>query len=46
MLFQGEAKAQQTYQVEWQAGKQAAGMYLLQLQTPTGQNAQKLLLSK
>ncbi|RDC66162.1 T9SS type A sorting domain-containing protein [Adhaeribacter pallidiroseus] len=45
-LFRGEAKAKQTYQVQWQAGKQAAGMYLLQLQTPTKQNTQKLLLNK
>ena len=45
-LFQGEVQANQTYQVEWQAGKQTAGMYLLQLQTPTGQNTQKVLLSK
>jgi len=45
-LFQGEAKANQEYKVEWQAGKQEAGMYMLQLQTPTGQQTQKLLLSK
>jgi len=45
-LFQGEAQANLTYQVEWQAGKQQTGMYLLQLQTPNGQNTQKLLLSK
>ncbi|RDC64883.1 T9SS type A sorting domain-containing protein [Adhaeribacter pallidiroseus] len=45
-LFQQEAKANQTYQVEWQAGKQASGMYLLQLQTPTEQNTQKLLLTR
>ncbi len=45
-LFQQEAQANQTYQVEWQAGKQPAGMYLLQLQTPTGQSTQKVLLTK
>ena len=45
-LFQGEVKANQTYQVEWKAGNNATGMYLLQLQTPTEQNTQKLLLSK
>jgi len=45
-LFQQEAQANQQYEVEWQAGKQEAGMYLLQLQTPTGQQTQKLLLSK
>jgi len=45
-LFQEEAQANQTYQVEWQAGKQPAGLYFLQLQTPTLQQQQKLLLSK
>ncbi|RDC64882.1 DNA helicase [Adhaeribacter pallidiroseus] len=45
-LFQQEAKANQTYQVEWQAGKQATGMYLLQLQTPTQQKTQKILLTR
>ena len=45
-LFQGEAKANQIYQVEWQAGNKPAGMYLLQLQTLTKQNTQKLLLRK
>ncbi len=45
-LFQQEARANQTYQVEWQAGNQPAGMYLLQLQTPTGQTTKKLLRSK
>ncbi len=45
-LFQGEALANQTYQVEWQAGKKAGGMYLLQLQTPTTRQQQKLLLVK
>ena len=45
-LFQGEAKADQNYQVEWEAKKQAAGMYLLQLQTPTKRSQQKVLLAK
>ncbi|QMU27871.1 T9SS type A sorting domain-containing protein [Adhaeribacter radiodurans] len=45
-LYQGEAKAKQTYQVEWQADNKAAGMYLLQLQTPTKLNTQKVLLNK
>ncbi|RDC64872.1 T9SS type A sorting domain-containing protein [Adhaeribacter pallidiroseus] len=45
-LFQKEAQAKQAYQVEWQAGKQAAGMYLLQLQTPTGQITKKILRSR
>ncbi|RDC58788.1 T9SS type A sorting domain-containing protein [Adhaeribacter pallidiroseus] len=45
-LFQQEAQANQTYQVEWQAQNQVDGLYLLQLQTPTQQNTQKLLLSK
>ncbi|QNF32133.1 T9SS type A sorting domain-containing protein [Adhaeribacter swui] len=45
-LFQQEAQAQQPYEVEWQASKQEAGMYFLQLQTPTDQSTRKLLLSK
>ncbi len=45
-LFQGEAQANQEYQVEWKAGSQAAGMYLLQLQTPTKRYRQKLLFSR
>jgi len=45
-LFQAEAQAKQTYQLEWQARKQTAGMYLLQLQTPTKQSIQKILLTK
>ncbi|MDQ4141518.1 MAG: T9SS type A sorting domain-containing protein, partial [Bacteroidota bacterium] len=43
-LFQGEVKAQQHYQIEWQARKQPAGMYLLHLQTPAQRHQQKLLL--
>ncbi|RDC65301.1 hypothetical protein AHMF7616_03931 [Adhaeribacter pallidiroseus] len=45
-LGQEEAQANQPYELEWQAGKQPAGMYLLQLQTPTHQYTQKLLLTK
>ena len=45
-LFQQEAHANQTYQVEWEATQQTNGLYLLQLQTPTKRNTQKLLLSK
>ncbi|QNF35418.1 T9SS type A sorting domain-containing protein [Adhaeribacter swui] len=45
-LFQAEAQAKQTYQVEWHTREQEAGMYLLQLQTPTGQNTQKVMLRK
>ncbi len=45
-LFQGEVQASRVYQVEWSANNQQAGMYLLQLQTATEQNTQKLLLYK
>jgi len=45
-LYQGEVKANQQYEVEWQAGDQTNGMYLLQLQTTDKQNTQKLILSK
>lgn len=45
-LFQGEAKANQKYEVEWQADAKPSGIYLLQLQTPTHRQHQKLLLSK
>ncbi|QNF32253.1 T9SS type A sorting domain-containing protein [Adhaeribacter swui] len=45
-LFQGEAQANKKYEVEWQAGKQENGLYLLQLQTSSGQNTQKLILAK
>ncbi|RDC64871.1 T9SS type A sorting domain-containing protein [Adhaeribacter pallidiroseus] len=45
-LFQQEAKAHYTYQLEWLGSKQSNGLYLLQLQTPTGQNTQKILLHK
>ncbi|PSR55166.1 hypothetical protein AHMF7605_17455 [Adhaeribacter arboris] len=45
-LFKGQAQANQTYQVEWQAIQNGAGMYLLQLQTPTKRYQQKLFLAK
>ncbi|QMU31032.1 T9SS type A sorting domain-containing protein [Adhaeribacter radiodurans] len=45
-LFQGEAKANQKYEVKWQAGNKPAGLYFLQLQTPTTRQQQKLLLNK
>ncbi|WP_158267546.1 T9SS type A sorting domain-containing protein [Adhaeribacter arboris] len=44
ILFKGQAQAQQTYQVEWQASNKSAGMYLLQLQTPTQRQQQKVFL--
>lgn len=43
-LFESEAQANQPYQVEWLAMDKTAGMYLLQLQTPTKRQQQKLLL--
>ncbi|QMU29532.1 T9SS type A sorting domain-containing protein [Adhaeribacter radiodurans] len=45
-LFQGQAKANQTYQVEWQANQKPAGLYFIQLQTPSLHQQQKLLLTK
>ncbi|QMU31035.1 GEVED domain-containing protein [Adhaeribacter radiodurans] len=45
-LFNGQAQANQKYEVEWQASNKPAGMYLLQLQTPTLRQQQKLLLTK
>jgi len=45
-LFQGQAQANQTYQLEWQARNQGTGMYLLQLQTSTKRHQQKLLLAR
>ncbi|QMU31049.1 T9SS type A sorting domain-containing protein [Adhaeribacter radiodurans] len=45
-LFQGEAQADQSYQVEWQAANKLVGLYFLQLQTPTTRQQQKLLLTK
>ncbi|QMU28654.1 T9SS type A sorting domain-containing protein [Adhaeribacter radiodurans] len=45
-LYQGEATANQTYEVNWQAGNQSTGMYFLQLQTATKNQQVKLLLTK
>ncbi|QMU27874.1 T9SS type A sorting domain-containing protein [Adhaeribacter radiodurans] len=45
-LFQEEAKANQTYQVKWRTGNKPAGLYFLQLQTPTRHQQWKLLLTK
>ena len=45
-LFQGEAKANQMYQVKWQARNQAAGMYLLRLHTEGKYHMIKLLLTR
>ncbi|QMU31036.1 T9SS type A sorting domain-containing protein [Adhaeribacter radiodurans] len=45
-LFRDEAKAGQKYELEWQASNKPAGIYLLQLQTPTLRQQQKLLLTK
>ncbi|QMU31048.1 T9SS type A sorting domain-containing protein [Adhaeribacter radiodurans] len=45
-LFQGEAKANQKYEVEWQANNKAAGLFFLQLQNPTLRWHQKLLIAK
>ncbi|QMU29527.1 T9SS type A sorting domain-containing protein [Adhaeribacter radiodurans] len=44
-LFQGKAKARQTYQLEWQAGNKPAGLYFMGLQTPTTRQDLKLLLA-
>ncbi|QNF32138.1 T9SS type A sorting domain-containing protein [Adhaeribacter swui] len=46
VLFQNQAQAHQQYQVQWQAHNQAAGMYFLQLQTPTNRHQQKILLTR
>ncbi|QMU28786.1 T9SS type A sorting domain-containing protein [Adhaeribacter radiodurans] len=43
-LFQGVAKAKQTYKLQWQADHQPAGMYLLQLHTSERTRFTKLLL--
>ncbi|QMU28778.1 T9SS type A sorting domain-containing protein [Adhaeribacter radiodurans] len=44
-LFQGEVKAEQTYEVEWQAANNTAGMYLLRLDTARKSHMIKLLLT-
>ncbi|QNF35420.1 T9SS type A sorting domain-containing protein [Adhaeribacter swui] len=45
-LFQGEVQANQESKVEWQAGSNAEGLYILQLQTPTQRHSQKLIILK
>ena len=45
-LFQGEVKANQAYEIKWQANDISSGLYFLQLQTPTLRQHQKLLLIK
>ena len=45
-LFQGEVKAAQTYTCKWQAGAQAAGIYILRLQTNEASSHQKVMLSR
>jgi len=45
-LFQGQAQANQAYQVEWKASHKVTGMYLLQLQTPTKRQQYKVLLTR
>ena len=45
-LFNGKAKANQQYEVEWKAANKPAGLYFLQLQTPTKKHQHKLLLTK
>ncbi|MDQ4140537.1 MAG: T9SS type A sorting domain-containing protein, partial [Bacteroidota bacterium] len=45
-LFEGEAQANHTYQLQWRAQNKAAGLYLLQLQTPTLRQQKKLLLTR
>ncbi|QNF32136.1 T9SS type A sorting domain-containing protein [Adhaeribacter swui] len=43
-LFHGEAKANQIYQLKWNAANHVTGMYLLQLQTAGKCKQQKILL--
>lgn len=45
-LFQGEAKANQKYEVKWEANNHTAGMYLMQLVTPSKVQSQKVLIEK
>ncbi|QNF31377.1 T9SS type A sorting domain-containing protein (plasmid) [Adhaeribacter swui] len=45
-LFQEEAEAKKEYTVEWKVNKQKAGIYILQLLTPTKHSQHKLLLSQ
>ncbi|QMU29523.1 T9SS type A sorting domain-containing protein [Adhaeribacter radiodurans] len=45
-LFNGQAQANQTYQVQWQGSSYKANLYFIQLQTPTIRQQHKLLLTK
>ncbi|QMU31041.1 T9SS type A sorting domain-containing protein [Adhaeribacter radiodurans] len=45
-LFNSQAQANLTYHVEWQASTKPAGLYLLQLQTPSLRQQEKLILVK
>ncbi|QMU28781.1 T9SS type A sorting domain-containing protein [Adhaeribacter radiodurans] len=45
-LFQGQAQANQLYQLHWHARNQAAGMYLLRLHTLGKSQISKLLLTR
>jgi len=45
-LFQGEAKAAQEYACQWQAGKSAPGIYILQLQGKKQLSHQKVVLTR
>ncbi len=44
-LFQGEVQANQEKEVEWQAGHNVAGLFIIQLQTPN-QTLQQKVISK
>ncbi|QMU28785.1 T9SS type A sorting domain-containing protein [Adhaeribacter radiodurans] len=46
ILFQGQAQANQTYQLQWQANNLLAGMYLLQLHSSYKNHTVKLLLHR
>ncbi|RDC64887.1 T9SS type A sorting domain-containing protein [Adhaeribacter pallidiroseus] len=45
-LFQGQAQANQVYQIEWPAKNQTSGLYLLRLQTRNKIQHQKVLLTQ
>ncbi|QMU26719.1 GEVED domain-containing protein [Adhaeribacter radiodurans] len=45
VLFQGEAKANQEYEVDWKVQNQPAGIYLLELQTPAKRYPFRLMRS-
>jgi Secretion system C-terminal sorting domain len=47
VLYRGQVQAHQTYQVEWQPkAQQAAGLYLLQIQSPQQESRLKVLLNR